>query len=895
MRWRNIGLIFRREVQDQLRDRRTLFMITILPLLLYPALGIGMMQSMMWFSEQPRTVVILGADELPDPPLLEGVYFAENWFEFLPNREKLRVVTDRPAVDSPPPADPAAGRSAPADSASTTAGPAETQATESPPTQVIGKETHAIKTAESLAALAWKLQRLQREQRLSEHKRHRQVPSPTEPQPSTAGPGTTATGASSSPVAVSTSQQVRTADDRDPIADLRHQLNTEFAESGIDVLLLMPEGFLADHQRRQRQLRDRSTKTDPQANDPQPIDAATEPLVPNDAVREAAADSLPRPRPLILHNGADERSLIAFRRVQMLLDRWEQAILQQELADAGLPRDLATPVHTEELDLAETEQLSASFWSKLFPALLVIMAVTGAFYPAIDLGAGEKERGTMETLLISPASRAEIVLGKFCTVMTFSMATALLNLFSIGFTGRYMASLSAAGAASRLGDLTPPPLAALVWVVVVLVPLSALFSALSLALATFARSSKEGQYYMTPLLMVTMGLTIFCLMPAVEMQPFYSVLPIVGPALLLRGLLQGGGDLTELGWYVIPVLSTSLIYSLIALWWAIDQFRREEVLFREAERFELRLWLQHLLQDKQPTPSFAHAFGCFVLIMLLQFWAMKSFQEPLTAATAEERPLIMVQLLMVQQLAIIATPALLMGILLTTSLRKTFSLRWPSLLGLVAAVLLPFCLHPLSLELGAALQGFFPPLPSSVMAQLKSLMSGNTLPLWLVLLTFAVAPAVCEELAFRGFILSGFSQTGRVGVAILLSSLTFGIMHQIPQQVFNASLVGLVLGLLAVSSRSLLPGVIFHLIYNALEVLRNRLGSVDTAAAGETTTTATTSLPSWLFRLEDGGLRYQPVLLVGCGLLAALLIAGLLRSVTTRTDDSELDSSEAAA
>ena len=75
----------------------------------------------------------------------------------------------------------------------------------------------------------------------------------------------------------------------------------------------------------------------------------------------------------------------------------------------------------------------------LFPFLLVMMSLTGAFYPAVDLCAGEKERGTMETLLISPASRAEIVLGKFLTVMLASVMTAVLNLVSMGLTGIFLA------------------------------------------------------------------------------------------------------------------------------------------------------------------------------------------------------------------------------------------------------------------------------------------------------------------------------------------------------------------------------------------------------------------------------------------------------------------------
>ena len=91
-------------------------------------------------------------------------------------------------------------------------------------------------------------------------------------------------------------------------------------------------------------------------------------------------------------------------------------------------------------------------WSKILPFLLLIWALTGAFYPAVDLCAGEKERGTLETLLSSPAERSEIVGGKLLTVMLFSMATAVLNCLSMGVTGSCMGQLPDLG--------SPPPVAA---------------------------------------------------------------------------------------------------------------------------------------------------------------------------------------------------------------------------------------------------------------------------------------------------------------------------------------------------------------------------------------------------------------------------------------------------
>src|SRR5207247_6316762 len=113
---------------------------------------------------------------------------------------------------------------------------------------------------------------------------------------------------------------------------------------------------------------------------------------------------------------------------------------------------------------------------RIFPLFLVMWTLSGALYPAVDLCAGEKERGTMETLLITPAGREEIVLGKFLTIWVFSSATALLNLISMGVTTALLSS-----------HMPSVSIAALAWCVVLSLPQAAFFSALGLAFGSSAR------------------------------------------------------------------------------------------------------------------------------------------------------------------------------------------------------------------------------------------------------------------------------------------------------------------------------------------------------------------------------------------------------------------------
>ncbi|MFP6764867.1 MAG: type II CAAX endopeptidase family protein, partial [Planctomycetaceae bacterium] len=407
---------------------------------------------------------------------------------------------------------------------------------------------------------------------------------------------------------------------------------------------------------------------------------------------------------------------------------------------------------------------------------------------------------------------------------------------------------------------------------------AALFSALCLAFATFARSTKEGQYYLTPLFMVTMGLTMFSMSPTIELEPealhatFYCAIPIMGPALLLKAMLSNPSG-TDVLVFALPVLMSSVGYCLLALWWAVEQFKSEDVLFRADERFDLKLWIRHLLREKDTTPSFSQGVACFVTMLMLQFLSMMLLTGSMAEISEADRGWKILQLGLISQIALIAAPAIFMAILLTSNVRETLKLRLPPLSIFGMSILLPVLIFPLAMELLAGLAPFFPQLPDSVREAFGT-MGDSDLPLPLVIGVFALAPAICEELAFRGFILSGFSTRGRGRIAVVLSSVTFGIIHMVPQQVFNASLLGLVLGLLAIRSRSLLPGVVFHLCFNALGVLHSQLCElIESSPPGW--------LDSWLVMkcvtVDSGTLRFDFPVLAVCGVGTFVLLRTLLR------------------
>ncbi len=151
------------------------------------------------------------------------------------------------------------------------------------------------------------------------------------------------------------------------------------------------------------------------------------------------------------YDSADEKSQITYLRLKEVLSHWKEGIVNRRLKQDKLPPSYTEPFKIRAVDSATPAEAGGTVWAKLFPFLLVMMSLTGAFYPAVDLCAGEKERGTMETLLISPASRAEIVMGKFLTILLASVMTALLNLICMGLTGMQLAQRSRRGGGQRRG------------------------------------------------------------------------------------------------------------------------------------------------------------------------------------------------------------------------------------------------------------------------------------------------------------------------------------------------------------------------------------------------------------------------------------------------------------
>lgn len=531
-----------------------------------------------------------------------------------------------------------------------------------------------------------------------------------------------------------------------------------------------------------------------------------------DEFREGKAKA---PQAQYIRDTAKDRSKIASQRIELVIQQWKRSLVDRNLESKNISAAAANPFEVKYVDVAEPSRRRAAIWSKILPFILMIWALTGAFYPAVDLCAGEKERGTLETLLTSPAARSEIVCGKLLTVMTFSMATAVLNLVSMTATGSFIAMQIQKMGSGRLPlDVGPPPLMAMFWLLLALVPISALFSALSLAIAAFARSSKEGHYYLLPLLMLSLPLMMLSIFPGAELDLGFALIPLSGLLLLLRALIEG--QYLEALRYSLPVVGVTAVCCWLAIRWAIDQFNNESVLFRESERFGVGLWVRHLLRDREDLPTAGEALLCAASLLVIRFFFSLVAPPPTTWNVMAATTLTL--------LMMVAAPACFMAVMLTRRPAKSLLLCRPSFWVTVpAAGLLALMLHPVLLWLNEGIRQLYPLSPAALskLAEIDEMF--RRAPLWQALAVIALAPAICEELAFRGFILSGLRRMGHKWGAILLTSALFGLAHGILQQSIGAAAIGVVIGYVAVKTGSLLPGVLYHAVHNGLSVSMGRL------------------------------------------------------------------------
>jgi sodium transport system permease protein len=283
----------------------------------------------------------------------------------------------------------------------------------------------------------------------------------------------------------------------------------------------------------------------------------------------------------IFHYEGELRSGFAVSEIQRFFSDYRERIVTARLAGRGLAPTFVKPFAVQVENVAPPEKVGGNVIGGIIPYMFLLLCFTGAMYPAMDLTAGEKERGTMETILCSPVSRLELVLGKFLMVLTASLGTVLCSLISmvgtVSLGGPLLVAMvganRGAGAAAALPSLDPLGLLA---VLVLVLPMAVFFSALLLAISLVAKSFKEAQSYLSPLVIVIILPAVAGVLPGVELNGQLALVPILNVSLASKELVSGVWHWPHLA----LIFGSTSVYAALALAWAVRMFNREDVIFR---------------------------------------------------------------------------------------------------------------------------------------------------------------------------------------------------------------------------------------------------------------------------------------------------------------------------
>ncbi len=521
-----------------------------------------------------------------------------------------------------------------------------------------------------------------------------------------------------------------------------------------------------------------------------------EDLPDDDADREAVGDASERVPRIVLSYRADlDASDSAEGFLRRALQRTRTEVREQRLANAGfesLPEDL---LPLERIETASEEQTSGLLLGRVLTAIIVMMMLAGGSIVATDALAGEKERGTLETLLTTAASRVEIVTAKNLSILAVAFATSVLNIANIVVWMQL--DLIAAPAGLKLVI----PVGAGVLLLLLYAPAAVLLSSSLLLVSGRSKTYKEAQLLFAPVMLIAMAVAAIPVLPGVELRSAIVLLPIANLGVAAREILTGHYD-----------------WPLLAAAWAVTG---------GAAALLARASLRTLSAEKLITASDTDAadlaggpalFPRRVARWFAVLWALLLVWQLNVGGGLDSR------LLIVINMSVFGAAAWLMIARYRLPVRETLSLRNPppaAWLGVLIGA-------PAGLVLAdgvVRLASLAMPIPEEWIEAMAEAF-GADIPVWQMLVFFAILPGIFEEIAFRGVLLHGLKSRLRPVQLVLVAGIAFGFFHVDLFRIPGTSLLGVLLVIAVLRSGSIYPAMAWHALHNALALGSARIEQI---------------------------------------------------------------------
>ena len=501
-------------------------------------------------------------------------------------------------------------------------------------------------------------------------------------------------------------------------------------------------------------------------------------------------------------NSSKENSSTVSIKLEEILNTYKLSLTERELNNNGLDvNKVLEPIGFETRDVAKTEEIAGFFLGQALPIILIIGVLLGAIYPAIDSMAGEKERGTLETLFTLPISNLELVMGKYMAVSFCAIVTAVLNILSILLTISY---LFLSGSIVEGLDISKFNINELILPIIITLLCVCLFamviSAVSMCVCSFAKSFKDAQNYITPVMFLVLIPSYVSMIPNMKLDSTTAIIPVVNISLLIKSVLSFNSNIG----LIAMVFMSNFTFVILAVILLSKIFNSEEILFGGSKSFSFLEKRSNIKKGTMPSQSDGIIMYAFGLVLLIYVGSLVQIKFGMAG-------------LAITQIMIISLP-LLFAYYIKSNFKKVFNLKLPTIKQIFGAISLWIGTYTIVMLITQLLLYLFPQSMEVVEGLNEALFIEDSL--LLNILIVACMPAVCEEIFFRGFLLSAFRNNKKsYKSAIIITGILFGFMHMDFIRMIPTGILGISFAYAVCKTNSIFIGMIMHFLNNGLAVL----------------------------------------------------------------------------
>ncbi len=493
-------------------------------------------------------------------------------------------------------------------------------------------------------------------------------------------------------------------------------------------------------------------------------------------------------RLMLLYDSTNPDSEQAANRINNMLETVANNLINERINKAQINESLLKPFSYSINNVADQTKTMSNIIGRILPLILIFLIVIGGFYPAITMTAGEKEHGTLPTVLCTPITHIELLFGKYLAINVITIIGVAMNVTSISAVIYF-------GMAAFPVNISPM---ILIYIFLSLIPISMLFSAMFMSVAMFANSFREGQNLLTPVTLLAVLPAYSALLPGMKLNLITAMIPGVNISLLIREIL------------IVPVNPEIIFITLIAnVGWtlgilviAAQIFKAEQVLLSGRTNIGDIFTLD---RNALPVPNAQLSIVLFIISLMGTFY--------ISGALIQYGIIYLVPAI---QLGLFTMIPLAISTYFKMETTKVFQLQRPPLLAVIGAIFIGFTLFVSTNWFSS----FMSP-PESYEKLLLDVLQLNdkSLNVIIVFILIAVIPGICEEFTFRGIILSGFINNLKPVWAIVITAVCFACAHFSIYNFLPLLVMGILLGFVAWRTHSIWTGSIIHIINNGLAVI----------------------------------------------------------------------------